>query len=546
MNGTWEGIFQIVGVGVQPSAHLVLAQTGSPAFPALNQILADGGTTLLNVVKAIAILVIGLILAKIAAGITKAVLNRTNIDNNIAQWATGGQSGTQPPPIEQWLSGAVFWIIIVFTVVAVLETLKLDTVSGPLNSFLDTILGFLPSVFGAAILLGVAWLLGTIVKMIVVRTLNALNIDQRLGEQVGDAGTSQFSLAQTIGNALYYLIFLLFLPSVLETLGLQGTLDPVLSMLGEIWGIVPNIGAAIAIGAIGWFIAQLVQRLVTSFLTAAGTNQLGERFGLSSSGGRSLAGIIGTIVYVLILIPVATAALNALQIQAISGPSIAMLSQVTNTIPKLFAAAGILAVFYVIGQFVSDLVTNVLTDLGFNNLFNWLGFSTSAPSTTDQTTDETAESETPQNPLTSRTPSELAGLLVLIGIMIAGIVAATDVLQIPALTDIVGGVGFIGARVLSGLVVLAIGLFLANFAFNLITGSGARQSNILAQVARISIIAFSLALGLQQMGIAPDIVNLAFGLLLGAIAVAIALAFGLGGRDVAGEQVREWLDSFKK
>ncbi|NEN97785.1 MAG: mechanosensitive ion channel [Moorea sp. SIO3I7] len=543
MNGTWEGIFQIVGVGVQPSAHLVLAQTG---VPALDQVLADGGTTLLNVVKAIAILVIGLILAKIAAGITKAVLNRTNIDNNIAQWATGGQSGTQPPPIEQWLSGAVFWIIIVFTVVAVLETLKLDTVSGPLNSFLDTILGFLPSVFGAAILLGVAWLLGTIVKMIVVRTLNALNIDQRLGEQVGDAGTSQFSLAQTIGNALYYLIFLLFLPSVLETLGLQGTLDPVLSMLGEIWGIVPNIGAAIAIGAIGWFIAQLVQRLVTSFLTAAGTNQLGERFGLSSSGGRSLAGIIGTIVYVLILIPVATAALNALQIQAISGPSIAMLSQVTNTIPKLFAAAGILAVFYVIGQFVSDLVTNVLTDLGFNNLFNWLGFSTSAPSTTDQTTDETAESETPQNPLTSRTPSELAGLLVLIGIMIAGIVAATDVLQIPALTDIVGGVGFIGARVLSGLVVLAIGLFLANFAFNLITGSGARQSNILAQVARIAIIAFSLALGLQQMGIAPDIVNLAFGLLLGAIAVAIALAFGLGGRDVAGEQVREWLDSFKK
>ncbi|NEO70705.1 mechanosensitive ion channel [Moorena sp. SIO3H5] len=535
MNGTWEGIFQIVGVGVQPSAHLVLAQTG---VPALDQVLADGGTTLLNVVKAIAILVIGLILAKIAAGITKAVLNRTNIDNNIAQWATGGQTGSSPA-VEEWLSGAVFWIIIVFTVVAVLETLKLDTVSGPLNSFLDTILGFLPSVFGAGILLGVAWLLGTIVKMIVVRTLNALNIDQRLGEQVGDGRSSQFSLAQTIGNALYYLIFLLFLPSVLETLGLQGTLDPVLSMLGEIWGIVPNIGAAIAIGAIGWFIAQLVQRLVTSFLTAAGANQIGERFGLSTSGGRSLAGIIGTIVYVLILIPVATAALNALQIQAISGPSIAMLSQVTNTIPKLFAAAGILAVFYVIGQFVSDLVTNVLTDVGFNNLFSWLGFSSS-------TTDQTAESDTPQNPLTSRTPSELAGLLLLIGIMIAGIVAATDVLQIPALTDIVAGVGFIGARVLSGLVVLAIGLFLANFAFNLITGSGARQSNILAQVARIAIIAFSLALGLQQMGIAPDIVNLAFGLLLGAIAVAIALAFGLGGRDVAGEQVREWLDSLKK
>lgn len=52
-------------------------------------------------------------------------------------------------------------------------------------------------------------------------------------------------------------------------------------------------------------------------------------------------------------------------------------------------------------------------------------------------------------------------------------------------------------------------------------------------------------MALRQIGVASDIVNLAFGLLLGAIAVAIALAFGLGGRDVAREQVKEWLDSFK-
>jgi len=47
------------------------------------------------------------------------------------------------------------------------------------------------------------------------------------------------------------------------------------------------------------------------------------------------------------------------------------------------------------------------------------------------------------------------------------------------------------------------------------------------------------------MGIAPSIVNLAFGLLLGSIAVAIALAFGLGSREIAAEQVREWLNNFK-
>jgi hypothetical protein len=80
----------------------------------------------------------------------------------------------------------------------------------------------------------------------------------------------------------------------------------------------------------------------------------------------------------------------------------------------------------------------------------------------------------------------------------------------------------------------------------LVSSMGTGQAKILAQAARISVIIFVGAMALQQMGVAPDIVNLAFGLLLGAIAVAIAIAFGLGGRDVAADQLREWLASFKQ
>jgi hypothetical protein len=47
------------------------------------------------------------------------------------------------------------------------------------------------------------------------------------------------------------------------------------------------------------------------------------------------------------------------------------------------------------------------------------------------------------------------------------------------------------------------------------------------------------------MGLAEDIINLAFGLLLGSVAVAVALAFGLGGRDVAGREVSEWVQALK-
>ncbi len=105
-------------------------------------------------------------------------------------------------------------------------------------------------------------------------------------------------------------------------------------------------------------------------------------------------------------------------------------------------------------------------------------------------------------------------------------------LGIPALTAIVSGIVLVAGRVLAGLVVFAIGLYLANLAFSLIASSGTRQARLLRQAARIAIIAFVAALALQQMGIGSDIVNLAFGLLLGAIAVGIALAFGLGGREI--------------
>ena len=67
----------------------------------------------------------------------------------------------------------------------------------------------------------------------------------------------------------------------------------------------------------------------------------------------------------------------------------------------------------------------------------------------------------------------------------------------------------------------------------------------LGQIARLAIIVFVGAMALQQMGIAASIVNLAFGLLLGAIAVAMAISFGLGGRDVASEQLRDWMTGFR-
>jgi hypothetical protein len=120
-----------------------------------------------------------------------------------------------------------------------------------------------------------------------------------------------------------------------------------------------------------------------------------------------------------------------------------------------------------------------------------------------------------------------------------------DILQIAALTGVVSVILAIAAQVLVGLIIFAVGLYLANLAYKLIASSDTYQARVLAQAARVAIITLASAMALERIGIAPNIVNLAFGLLLGGIAVAIALAFGLGGREVANEQLRSWVNSFK-
>ncbi|MFM2303241.1 MAG: hypothetical protein RLZZ135_649, partial [Cyanobacteriota bacterium] len=404
-------------------------------------------------------------------------------------------------------------------------------------------LAFIPKLISAAVLAGIAWVIATAVKAIVVRTAGTVmpTMSRRL-----NVGNNQVLPSETLGNALYWFVFLFFLPVILGVLDLNGPLAPVQNLLNDILSALPNIFKALLIGVVGWLVANIVRGLVTNLLAAAGTERLAAQIGLNRAApGQSLSGLIGTVVYVMVLIPTAVAALEALQIPAISGPATSMLQQVLNTIPQILTAGAILAIAYVVSQFIGDLVTNLLNGLGFNNIFQTLGLHSLHQSTTAPPAPPTTVRGEIVPSRAKQTPSEVAGFVVRIAVMLVAAVAATGVLGIPALTNLVNGLLVIAGQVLAGVVVFAIGLYLANLAQRVVSSSGTQQSVLLGQVARLAIIVFVSAMALQQMGIASSIVNLAFGLLLGAIAVAIAISFGLGGRDVASEQLRDWLSGFR-
>ncbi len=96
-------------------------------------------------------------------------------------------------------------------------------------------------------------------------------------------------------------------------------------------------------------------------------------------------------------------------------------------------------------------------------------------------------------------------------------------------------------KVIIGLIITMIGVYLANLAAKTIQASKAAQAHLLATAARIAIIGLAASMALGHLGLAENIINLAFGILLGSLAVGAALAFGLGGREAAARKLEEWL-----
>jgi Conserved TM helix len=557
MNQTWQLIGTLAGTDWLARQQWLVAQTAVPvAAPnfstagvenLVRQTSGTVGAYLPSLLGAIVTLFIGWIVAFVVSSVVRNLLKRTDLDNRLGRMATGNANLNT----EKLFGDIVFWLIFLFAVLGFLNALNLTVVAQPLNNVLNQILAFVPKLASAAALAAVAWLVATVVKAIVVRTAGTIvpAMSRRMA-----VGENQVLPSETLGNALYWFVFLFFLPLILDVLDLRGPLAPVQNLLNDILSALPNIFKAGLIALVGWFVARIVRELVTNLLAAAGTERLASRIGLNRAApGQSLSGLLGTVVYLMVLIPTAVAALDALQIPAISGPATSMLQRVLDIIPQILTAAAILAVAYVVSQFIGELVTNLLNGLGFNNIFRALGLNSLHDSTTSSIplsvpppgTPVTRSEIVPSTPR-KQTPSEVAGLVTRIGVMLVAAVAATGVLGIDSLTQLVNGLLLISGQVLSGIVVFAIGLYLANLAQRVISSSGTHQSQVLGQVARLAIIVFVGAMALQQMGIAASIVNLAFGLLLGAIAVAMAISFGLGGRDVASEQLRDWLTGFRE
>ena len=485
------------------------------------------GGYLPNLLGALAILVFGWLVALVVGAVVRGTLHRTSLDNRVTRWLMG-DAKAEELPIERYVGKAFYYVIMLFVLVAFFQALNLTIITEPLNALLNQLTEFAPRLVGAALLLAIAGVVAAVLRRIVSGGLGTFRLDDRLGGEPTEREGKRVPLSQTFGDAVYWLVLLLFLPAILGALALEGLLAPVQTLMTEVLGYLPNLLAAGLILVVGWFLARLVRRIVTNLLAAVGLDRVSDTAGLARViGATKMSSVVGTVVYILILIPVLISSLNALALEAVTQPASNMLSTILAVIPTLFAGVLLLTVAYLVGQWVADLISNLLAGVGFNNLLAHLGLGRRV------------------EPKDRRAPSAIVGTLILVAIMLFASIEAARLLGFEALGTLISEFVIFASQVILGLIIFGIGLYLGNLAAAAVQASATAQAPVLALVTRVSIIVLAAAMALRQMGLANEIVTLAFGLLLGAIAVAAALAFGLGARDIASRTIERWVNRWE-
>ena len=190
------------------------------------------------------------------------------------------------------------------------------------------------------------------------------------------------------------------------------------------------------------------------------------------------------------------------------------LSAFLGYIPQLIGALIILLVGYIIAKALQAIVGRVLEGIGFDRWMERGGIK--------QFFDRAD---------TEHTPHSILGRLVFWFVFIIAITMAADALGIPQVSAVLGQLIAYIPSIIAAILILILAALLANFLSSIVRG--ATGSDILASVARYAIIVYAVFAAVTQLGIAVELTAPTFLIVLGAVALAAAIAFGLGSREVA-------------
>lgn len=363
------------------------------------------------------------------------------------------------------------------------------------------------AVIKAVLILVLAFIVAAIVKSMVVKLLAKTRFSSLLGKTDASPDGGKRML-EHIGKLVHLLVFLLFVPGIFESLGINEVSMPILNLLNTMWGYLPNILAAVIVLWVGLFVAKLVREILTPVFAKIKVNRLQEIAGIEAEGSAKLSNTLAYIVYVLILIPVIITTLQVLDIQAVSEPAIRMLDTMFGFIPNILVALVIIIVGCMVAKLSGNIVESLIASAGLDaKLVKLLGTENG-----------------------SFILSKIAGRIVHTVMVIFFVVESFGVLHLQVLTNIGGAVIGYMPQVLAAVLIV-----MACFVCDTMAQKALQKNDhrTYAMLARCGIYVTGGFMILNELGIAAEIVNTAFIIVIAALALAFAIAFGIGGRESA-------------
>ncbi|MCT8311366.1 mechanosensitive ion channel [Tetragenococcus halophilus] len=386
---------------------------------------------------------------------------------------------------------------------------------------LDNLLASLPAIVAGIVLLIVAWIVASILKNILAKGLKKVGFSRLLTKWgMAKSEENANSAIDSLAKVVYYIVWLVFLPGIFESFGVPAIGRPIQTMLDTGLAYLPNIFGAIIILVIGTIVARFARSVVYNLSVAANIDSYVAKFlGTNTEDHEveekkdTLASALGGIVYFLIIIPIALIALETLNINTIAEPISSVLNTILAAIPHIVVAAVLLGVGLVLAKFSGQVVGDLLKGTGINK------YSKTIEDNTNMSFDL----------------AKLSGQIVSFVVGLLFFVEALNALQLDIL-NMVGSaiIAYIPNLIIAAIILVAVFVG-GDFVGNAI--SKATKSGLAGAIFKFALIIFGIFMALEQLDFATAIVQQAFVLILGAAAVAFAIAFGIGGRDFAKRQL---------
>ena len=300
----------------------------------------------------------------------------------------------------------------------------------------------------------------------------------------------------------------------------SGMIQPFQDFFGTLIGFLPTLIVVLVLLLIAWILAKVLRTGARKLMRATGIDKrLGKGGDPADPSQFPVAQGTGTAIFWIVWVLFILAILQVLGVQGLFDSIVVAFQKIFAAVPNIIAAVLVLGIFYLVGRLLARLVTAALTSIHFDELPVKLGLAKEAPKG-------------------AGSASSIVGYIVMVFIMLFAIIMAADLLGFAAVNELIAVLTQFLGLVLLGAVIIGVGIFVANFVANMLRSTGRAESMV--SLARIGIILLSVLLGIRAMGFANDIILLGFGLAMGAAAIAAAIAFGLGGREVAGQLLARW------